>query len=434
MQHGNGGPVRGRRNGTRANPLVLSLFAAVVLAIAASAVLLAAQPKFLSASRRTAPGHALKVADHHGVAVVAATRRVGKAPPPTPAPRAAPLRALSTRAAPLRALSTWPHNGALGVPPLQPIEVVFSSALAVAPAPLLNPPIAGSWEKVSPTELEFKPTAPPLPLTTEHLVIPGGPGGPRSRDGATLPSSVSIKWQVANGSVLRIQQILAQLGFLPVQFSQTGPLPAGPTPEVAALFHPPHGNFHWRYPDIPASLQRAWVPGAANIMTRGAIVAFERANKMVAYTTVRPGLWPVLLAAEQAGTLNPKGYSYAMVSEDQPESLAIWHNGTIVYRSAANTGLPSDPTPVGTFFVYLRYRSQTMQGYNPNGSYYIDHGVRWVNYFDGSDAIHGFIRSSYGFPQSLGCVELPVGNAAVAWTWLHYGTLVTVSPPVPAGR
>ncbi len=141
--HGNGGPVPGRRNGARANPLVFSMFAAVVLAIAASAVLLAARPTFLTAHRRTDPSLTLGAAGHHGVAVVAATRRVGETPP-APAPRAAPLRALST----------WPRNGALGVPPLQPIEVVFSSALAVAPPPLLNPPIAGRWEKVSPTELE----------------------------------------------------------------------------------------------------------------------------------------------------------------------------------------------------------------------------------------------------------------------------------------
>ncbi len=52
--------------------------------------------------------------------------------------------------------------------------------------------------------------------------------------------------------------------------------------------------------------------------------------------------------------------------------------------------------------------------------------MRWVNYFDGGVAIHGFVRASYGFPQSLGCVELPLSEAAAAWTWIHYGTVVTV--------
>jgi hypothetical protein len=41
--------------------------------------------------------------------------------------------------------------------------------------------------------------------------------------------------------------------------------------------------------------------------------------------------------------------------------------------------------------------------------------------------VHGFPRAAYGFPQSLGCVELPIPNAAIAWTYIHYGTPVTVA-------
>jgi hypothetical protein len=37
--------------------------------------------------------------------------------------------------------------------------------------------------------------------------------------------------------------------------------------------------------------------------------------------------------------------------------------------------------------------------------------VYWINYFNGGDAVHGFVRASYGFPQSLGCVELPIPTA-----------------------
>lgn len=31
-----------------------------------------------------------------------------------------------------------------------------------------------------------------------------------------------------------------------------------------------------------------------------------------------------------------------------------------------------------------------------------------INYFDKSQAVHGFLRVSYGFPQGLGCVEVPI--------------------------
>ncbi len=37
-------------------------------------------------------------------------------------------------------------------------------------------------------------------------------------------------------------------------------------------------------------------------------------------------------------------------------------------------------------------------------------------------------RSSYGSPQSLGCVELQSAAAEQAWGYLTYGTLVTVLP------
>jgi len=333
----------------------------------------------------------------------------------------------------LTVLSTWPTNGATGVDPSHPLQVVFSAPLSTtSPRPQLEPPLDGTWAQTSSRVLEFDPSVPAMPLSTEHLVVPGGAGGVSSVQGATLSSSFTMSWQVANGSALRLQQILAELGYLPLDFTRTGPLPNSPEPEVSALYDAPAGSFTWRYPNIPTTLEQAWSPGVANRMTRGAMVAFERSDQMVPYTTARAQLWPALLAAKQSSITNTKGYSYAMVSENLPESLTIWHDGTVVYTSVANTGIPSSPTPIGTFFIYLRYASQTMEGYNPNGTYYVDHGVEWINYFDGNDAIHGFIRASYGFPQSLGCTELPVANAAVAWKWLHYGTLVTISPPTNA--
>jgi hypothetical protein len=46
---------------------------------------------------------------------------------------------------------------------------------------------------------------------------------------------------------------------------------------------------------------------------------------------------------------------------------------------------------------------------------------------DAGQAVDYFPRCSYGWPQSLGCVELPLAAAAQAWPYLTYGSLVTVS-------
>ena len=57
---------------------------------------------------------------------------------------------------------------------------------------------------------------------------------------------------------------------------------------------------------------------------------------------------------------------------------------------------------------------------------YDDPGIRYISYFHGGDAIHAFNRSSFGTPQSLGCVELPLRAAAKVWPYTPIGTLVTV--------
>ena len=83
--------------------------------------------------------------------------------------------------------------------------------------------------------------------------------------------------------------------------------------------------------------------------------------------------------------------------------------------------MPGATTANGTFPVYARYTVTTMTGTNPDGSHYVDPGIPWVSYFNGGDALHGFVRGSYGFPQSDGCVEMPVANAAMVFPLTRSG-------------
>jgi lipoprotein-anchoring transpeptidase ErfK/SrfK len=113
------------------------------------------------------------------------------------------------------------------------------------------------------------------------------------------------------------------------------------------------------------------------------------------------------------------------VSESLPERLMLWENGRTVLTSLTNTGIPGEPTALGTYPIFVRYAFNYMSGTNPDGSHY-DDPVYWINYFNGGDAVHGFVRGSYGFPQSLGCVELPIPTAHVAFNHLAIGDLVSV--------
>ncbi len=142
---------------------------------------------------------------------------------------------------------------------------------------------------------------------------------------------------------------------------------------------------------------------------------------------ITPTFWADLLDAVAARQVNTAPYDYLEVSTALPETLSVWRDGTVIYRTLVNTGIPEASTALGTYPVYARHVSTTMSGYNPDGSYYYDPGIPDVAYLNGGDAVHGFLRASYGFPQSLGCVELPYSAAAVVFNYDPIGTLVTVS-------
>ena len=70
-----------------------------------------------------------------------------------------------------------------------------------------------------------------------------------------------------------------------------------------------------------------------------------------------------------------------------------------------------------------------MKGTNLDGTTYNDPNVPYASYFNGGDALHGFIRASYGTPQSNGCIEMSYADAALVWALTPIGTLVTVEGP-----
>ncbi len=208
-------------------------------------------------------------------------------------------------------------------------------------------------------------------------------------------------------TVLGQQEALANLGYLPLTWSGH--------------------DFQWRWVP-PPTLAALWQPGQDNVMTQGAIRAFESVAGLPTDGNISPPEIADLQAAAQdpSAHVNPNGYSYAVATEELPETLTIWHNGQVVELTPANTGGYGTPTAKGTFPVYLRLRNQVMRGVNPDGRSYAD-PVQFVAYFNGGDALHYMPRASYGDPQSLGCVELPYTAASVVWPYMVIGSLVTVS-------
>ena len=96
--------------------------------------------------------------------------------------------------------------------------------------PTLTPPVAGSWAVLSPSLLEYQATGPLVPGATETVTVPGGSSGVVGSEGQHLAQSVTSQFTVAPGSTLRLQQLLAELGYLPLTFTPASPL-TSPTQE-----------------------------------------------------------------------------------------------------------------------------------------------------------------------------------------------------------
>jgi peptidoglycan hydrolase-like protein with peptidoglycan-binding domain len=369
----------------------------------------------------------------------AAARAAGApAPTDTPTPTASPTPTDSPTPAPaaLKVVSVTPSRNAGNVLSASAVKVTFSAALATdTPHPKLSPSVPGSWKLANATTLVFKPAG-HLPLyATVRVTVPAGSAGVRAADGGVLAKPYTSSFTVGGASsVVRLQQLLAELGYLPLRFHPAGSTLGG----VSALSREPgnpdlvsptplKGSFTWRWSGIPKSMVPLWKKGQYTALIRGAVMAFESGHGLSADGTVGRKVWLALLSTVAAHRAYKGHYDYVLVdSGGRPQTLSVWQDGRVIYRTPANTGISSRPTDKGTFPVYERYRTTTMSGTNPDGSHYSDPGIPYVAYFNGGDAVHGFIRGSYGSPQSLGCVELSFSAATVVYRYDPIGTLVTV--------
>ncbi len=330
----------------------------------------------------------------------------------------------TTAPPPLQLSATSPADGARHVAATGPFIVRFSAPLAGgSPMPRLIPTVPGRWTR-SGDAVIFRPSMPLLPLTALRLVVPNNM---QATDGARLLHPEAVHFRIADGSVLRLQQLLSLLEYSPLAFSSPGePPPTDVARQRVALYRPPSGTFAWRQAGWPVRLTSLWVQGSDNVFTRGLTMSFQADHGLDPNGARTAALWGDLLAALAQGLRNHGGYNYALANKVRPEHLLVYHDGSVVVASPANTGIAGSPTPNGTFPVYTRLRRQVMRGKNPNGTKYADL-VQYIAYFHGNDAVHYMPRAGYGIPQSLGCIELPLAKAATAWPYLAYGTLVTVT-------
>lgn len=102
--------------------------------------------------------------------------------------------------------------------------------------------------------------------------------------------------------------------------------------------------------------------------------------------------------------------------------LTAYEESTPVRSVAVSTGLAGTPTPVGQFRIWVKFRSDDMEG----PGYYLP-DVPYTMYFHGGYGLHGtYWHSNFGHPMSHGCVNLPTPEAEWLFSWAEVGTLVNV--------
>jgi peptidoglycan hydrolase-like protein with peptidoglycan-binding domain len=360
-------------------------------------------------------------------------------------------------------LTALPHRSVLDG--TLPLRVRLSAPPApFSPRPTLSPVVAGTWTTHGDSEL-FTPASTLDPCAGYTLTIPAASTAVAH---SPLAKQRTVALSVQCPSVKGLQQTLARLGYLPydahsasrarafeaevadakttdatANAATTGQADDGAS-DAAAVTQANASSYSSAHVDRRVAAIDAFDPspeapdthvsdappleyGQIDETTKGALTVFQSEHEIEPTGNPEAATWKALLRAAEKHERDPSPYTFVTVTESLPETLEVHRDGRVVFSTPANTGVPGAETAQGVFPIYSRFASTTMTGTDVDGTKYTVPDVPWVNYFNGGDAVHGYPRASYGFPQSNGCVELPIEAAAQVYPMLKIGDIVEVS-------
>jgi peptidoglycan hydrolase-like protein with peptidoglycan-binding domain len=305
-----------------------------------------------------------------------------------------------------------------------PIAVALTAPVSPSsPTPMLTPSVAGKWSIVGDSEV-FTPASTLQPCSSYALTVWARTS---STGRSQLGHKQTIGLNVSCPSIAGLQQALARLGYLPAKLRPRYDVHYAPGPETRReaaehAFHPPRGALAPRPANAPPTKM-----GELDATTKGALEIYQADRGLEATGEPNAATWASLLYDESVNKRISSPYTWVTVSESLPETLEVHRGNRVVFTTPANTGVPGAETEQGIFPIYSRFVSTTMAGEDVDGTKYDVPDVPWVNYFNGGDAVHGYPRASYGFPQSNGCVELPIEAAHTVFGMLAIGDIVEVN-------
>ncbi|HUN77602.1 MAG TPA: L,D-transpeptidase family protein [Solirubrobacteraceae bacterium] len=348
-------------------------------------------------------------------ATATATAPPVAASPSSPAPPAKPQPESPTRIVTLP--RTDVSNGAAQ------LRVTLSAPPArESPRPTFFPAVAGRWSTSGDGEV-FTPSSTLSPCSTYKFTV----WADTIATGHTRVGSKHVlTLHVACPPLAGAQEILARLGYLGARLRPRYRVHLHSGPEslrlaAAQAYGPYRGSLLPDPGDAPPVTL-----GTLDATTRGALEVFQEDHRLAVTGEPDAATWHLLLEVAAMDHRDPRPYTWVSVTESLPETLEVHEGDRVAVSTPANTGVAGAETERGIFPIYSRLVSTTMTGTDPDGEHYVAPDVPWVNYFNGGDAVHGYPRASYGFPQSNGCVELPIGTAERIYPMLAIGDIVWV--------
>lgn len=109
------------------------------------------------------------------------------------------------------------------------------------------------------------------------------------------------------------------------------------------------------------------------------------------------------------------------------QRLYLHENGAVVDTWLISSGAPGFETHTGDYRIGWKTESQTMRGYNGDGTMYETPNVKWAAYFNGDEAFHGvYWHNNFGSQMSHGCVGMPEWRAEQLYEWAPKGVDVSI--------
>ena len=218
----------------------------------------------------------------------------------------------------------------------------------------------------TPTRSRSGPTGLGFPLGV-HVEV-RLPRAGRPRPGRRWPDHPTLTWEVQHGTILRLHQLLAQTGYLPVDWSSSG-RPVGPHALGAA-----RGRRRSARRPLQLAVRGHDAEGAEGDLAHLRVERDHARCRDDVRARPRPRRRRVRRAEGLAGAARgrarrqaPHGAATATstCTATCPQLLTLWHDGKTILTSPGNTGVPAAPTELGTFPVFEHIPIGTMAGHEP---------------------------------------------------------------------